>query len=202
MVLLYIHGFASTGNSSKVEILRALFPNTTVLSPNLSMRPREDFERLQDIVERDHVTTVVATSLGGFYALALAQLYDLRLVVINPAIAAPEILPPQGSVAIYGTDIVFPWNQSEVDQLREIALLVAAAVNPATSTLTWKNVLVLLGAKDDVIPPEPTAAAFPYATVIVDAEADHRFQDISGYADIIRKTAAAPSDLGVPPIEE
>lgn len=204
MTILYIHGFASTGNSGKVTQLRAIFPNEEVIAPTLSHRPMADFKHLMRIVQDRHVTTVVASSLGGFYALALAQKYDLRLVLLNPSVKPYETLAKRvGSVRNHDTGDVFDWTDQDVFDLTGIGTTVTDALDTASaSAVTWKNVLVLLGEKDDVIDPHVTATLLPRATCVFDANADHRFADIYGYADMIRRIASAPSDIGEPPLDE
>lgn len=90
MSLLYIHGFASTGVSGKVSTLRAMLVEVPVVSPTLSHRPRQDLALLNELIETRAVTTVVGSSLGGFYALALAQRHRVRLILVNPSLRPYE----------------------------------------------------------------------------------------------------------------
>lgn len=198
MATLYIHGFASSGESSTATRLREILgPDETVLAPTLSHSPAADFAKLADIVRSEPVTTVVGSSLGGLYAIALAQKFDVALVVINPALRPYDTLAGHmGTVAVYDSDRTFPWTQREIDELREIAATVDAALDPERSSVTWRRALVLLGAKDEVVDAQATAARFPAKCVIMDPDAGHRFGDISLYADRIRAVAASAPDSG------
>lgn len=193
MTTLYIHGFASTGASSTAAKLREILgPDESVLAPTLTHRPAADLETLADIVRTENVTVVVGSSLGGFYALAIAQKFGLPVVLINPSLGPYETLGGVlGTVAVYGTSDTFQWTQEQLDELREIADAVGTAIDIETSGLTWSKVLVLLGGRDEVLDPQATAAKFPNAHVILDPDAGHRFGDISAYAELIRAVAAA-----------
>lgn len=198
MVTLYVHGFASSGASSTAARLREILgPDETVLAPTLTHRPAADLATLSEIVRTQGVTTIVGSSLGGFYGLAVAQMFEVNLVVVNPSLQPHETLARAlGTVSIYDSDRVFPWTQRELDELREIAATVDAALDPQRSSLTWRRVLVLLGAKDEVLDAQATAARFSRAEVIVDPEAGHRFGDITKFADCIRAVAASAPDPG------
>lgn len=189
MTALFIHGFASSGQSSKVDQLRRILGDE-VLAPSLRHRPKADLDALAELVARRQVRTAVGSSMGGFYALALAQRFDLRLVLINPALRADETTRRYlGTNTVYDTGATFEWTERELAELCEIGVTVEQALDPARSRVSWKNVLALLAEHDDLIDARETAARLPVGCVVFDAVADHRFADLMPYAERIRAVA-------------
>ena len=99
MRIAYLHGFSSSPASIKGQLLaRAIdaLPADTkpgYFLPRLSPRPREAVAALSAWVGAtpDGASiTFVGSSLGGFYAMHLAERYGASAVLINPAIH-PEI---------------------------------------------------------------------------------------------------------------
>jgi hypothetical protein len=89
-ILVYLHGFASSGNSTKVKSIRESFPDHTVIAPNMSHLANRTKLQLQTLVERliaEHSGDVllIGTSLGGFWADCLSLKYELKALVINPS---------------------------------------------------------------------------------------------------------------------
>ena len=90
--LLYLHGFRSSPQSAKARQMAARVqadhPGVTWWCPQLPPSPREAFA----LIERGTADwpadrmAVVGSSLGGFYATALAQRRGCRAVVLNPAV--------------------------------------------------------------------------------------------------------------------
>ena len=71
--ILYVHGFASEGNSQKVAALRAEFSEREVLAPSFSHRAQETAGRLvlvlnELLAQHGRGVIVVGTSMGGFWA--------------------------------------------------------------------------------------------------------------------------------------
>lgn len=201
MTTLFIHGFASSGRSSKVEQLRRIL-DEEVLAPSLTHRPKVDYAHLEALVREHRVTTVVGSSMGGFYAMALAQRFDERVVLVNPSLRFVDTARRYlGTNTVYDTGVTFDWTEREIDELREINATVQEALDPVLSGVTWANVLVLLAEKDEVLDARATAALLKWIKVVFDPVQDHRFADLGPYAERIRAIAAAPSDLGVPDLE-
>ncbi|MCX6162912.1 MAG: esterase, partial [Ignavibacteriae bacterium] len=89
-MILYIHGFASSGNATKAGILKEYMQGREdVLSPDLPYAPEEAIKLLESIIDgAEEDVTVFGSSLGGFYALYLASKYDVKISLINPAVYA------------------------------------------------------------------------------------------------------------------
>jgi predicted esterase YcpF (UPF0227 family) len=90
--LLYIHGFLSSPRSLKAvqvgDWLHANRPDITFHCPFLTPYPDATRATLEDIVEHHLRETVylMGSSLGGFWATWLTEKYNLKAVLINPAV--------------------------------------------------------------------------------------------------------------------
>lgn len=94
--LLYLHGFRSSPQSAKAQLLGNAIAqlqrqghNLTWLCPQLPPSPADTLAELKaltlDWPREDMV--VIGSSLGGFYATVLAEELDCRALLINPAVA-------------------------------------------------------------------------------------------------------------------
>ncbi len=196
--ILYIHGFASTGGSPKVEQLRWI-TSADVISPTLTHNPIADMAMLEALVESENITTVVGSSLGGFYALYLAQRHDLGVVLLNPSLNPYDsLMDMRGMIRVFGTDTFFEWGIKQTDELIHLSNVVDAALDPKTSAITWKRVLLLLAVNDERLPYTKAARAMPYAKVVLDLEQNHRFADLMPYTDMIRTIVNSKPCVGEP----
>ena len=82
MKLIYFHGFASSGASGTVEMLRKMLPSAEVIAPDIPVDPLEALPFLTDLVEREQPDIVLGTSMGGMYA---AQMHGHLRICVNPA---------------------------------------------------------------------------------------------------------------------
>ena len=91
--LLYLHGFRSSPHSMKAVKMAARVrrdhPGVTWWCPQLPASPRQAMEEVLAGVSawpRERMA-IVGSSLGGFYATVLAEAFDCRALLINPAVA-------------------------------------------------------------------------------------------------------------------
>jgi len=95
-MLIYLHGFNSSPDSFKASMLRD-FANKINMPdileiPQLSVDPQVAMQQLYTIIEKYHSLHAmrplcfIGSSLGGYYATWLAEKYDSRVVLINPAV--------------------------------------------------------------------------------------------------------------------
>jgi len=91
-VILYLHGFTSGPQSHKAQALGARMRERGLgdkfLCPQLPASPRAAIALATELIARHGVTTVVGSSLGGYYATYLAETCDLKGVLVNPAVVA------------------------------------------------------------------------------------------------------------------
>ena len=83
MKLIYFHGFASSGASGTVDLLRRLLPSAEVIAPDISMDPAEALPELKVLVENEQPDLIIGTSMGGMYAQQMRG-FKRILVVCMP----------------------------------------------------------------------------------------------------------------------
>ena len=87
--ILYVHGFASSGQNGSVRTLRLLMPQATVLAPDLPVEPFEAMELLRNMSESEKPDLIIGTSMGAMYA---EMLYGVDRILVNPAFQLADTL--------------------------------------------------------------------------------------------------------------
>lgn len=164
-VILYLHGFTSGPQSHKAQALGARMRERGLgdrfLSPQLPASPREAIALATELIARHGVTTVIGSSLGGYYATYLAETHDLKAVLVNPAVVAHLSLQNYiGPQRWLYTGESFEFTLEHVEQLRAIAIPVLAKpqrfwllVEQGDETLDYRDaVRRYAGARQTVLP--------------------------------------------------
>jgi uncharacterized protein len=125
--LLYLHGFRSSPQSAKARItatwMKARRPEVTWWCPQLPPSPAD---AMRSILEGTgewpaETTAVIGSSLGGFYATAVAERLGCRAVLLNPAIEPARDLEKYiGEIAGWHSDERFYFRPEFIDELRAI----------------------------------------------------------------------------------
>jgi len=178
-MIIYLHGFASSGASDKVTQLRKRFGDDKVIAPDLPFDPDEVYKLVVYDIVNDFIKSrepkeklvFVGTSLGAFYANYFGHLYDSCVVLVNPSGTPSETLKEKlGPNTNYHTGEEFLVSLAHLDKLDRMREHVKAMYSP--------SLVSLFVAKDDeVIPYESMLEGFPYATVTVMEDGGHRFAD-------------------------
>lgn len=144
-MIIYIHGFSSSANSTKGQILKDYFRDKEkVLTPGLPEEPDKTMKVLEELINsaKDEKILLVGSSLGGFYALALHSKYkNLKTVLINPALYPYEQMKYYVGMNINRSNgETFEWKEEYLTQLKKI--------NDKMGDKRLEKVMLLL-AKDD-----------------------------------------------------
>ena len=91
--VLYVHGFASSGQSGTVTRIREVMPNADVVAPDLPIHPAEALELLYKVCEQEKPDLIIGTSMGGMYA---EMLYGYDRILINPAFQIADTMGEHG----------------------------------------------------------------------------------------------------------
>ena len=164
-MILYLHGFTSGPQSHKAQALGARMRERGLgdrfLSPQLPASPREAIALATGLIARHGVTTVVGSSLGGYYATYLAETFDLKAVLVNPAVVAHLSLQKYiGPQRWLYTGEAFDFGPEQIDELRAIEVPVLSKperfwllVEEGDETLDYRNAVArYAGARQTVLP--------------------------------------------------
>lgn len=93
--IMYVHGFGSSGQSGTVARIREVFPNTTVIAPDLPIHPQEAMDLLRQVCETEKPDLVIGTSMGGMYT---EMLYGYDRILVNPAFQMGDTMKDHGMI--------------------------------------------------------------------------------------------------------
>ncbi len=173
MKLLYLHGFASCGDSNKTRALKAHFGDTHVLAPDLPVEPKEAIALAGELIRTENVTGLLGSSLGGFYATWLSCRYRLPAVLINPSVTPWRTLESYvGNNKFWCSGETFEWKEIYLKQLRRYAV---------TSPSKKSRLLVLLQSGDEVLDYRWAKSHYKGAEIIVEEGGNHRFENLPDY---------------------
>jgi len=126
--LLYLHGFRSSPQSTKARKFAAWVathrPGLVWWCPQLPASPAEAMREVMAGVaawpaER---MAVIGSSLGGFYATAVAERRGCRAVLLNPGVdPARDLADAIGATTAWHSDEPFDFRPEYVAELRAIA---------------------------------------------------------------------------------
>lgn len=124
MKILYIHGFSSSGNATKANILRKHFGESKVIAPTLPVNPIENLELLDDIIDAyENKIFVIGSSLGGFYANYLQKKHNLPCLLLNPSVQPHITLKIRIGLGVHfrqGTNEKFELTEKHIEIFKEL----------------------------------------------------------------------------------
>lgn len=91
--ILYVHGFASSGQSGTVTRIRTALPEADVVAPDLPLEPEKAMALLRQVCEELKPDLIIGTSMGGMYAEMLRG-YDR--ILVNPALRMGDTMKEHG----------------------------------------------------------------------------------------------------------
>jgi uncharacterized protein len=180
-VILYLHGFRSSPQSFKAQLLAARLAEQGRADawrcPALPVSPRDAMAVAEACVAgaAADTVTVIGSSLGGYYATWLAERHGWRAVLLNPATLPQRDLSHHlGEQPLWhggGSIVVEPRHLDELDALR-----VAAITRP-------ERYYLIAATGDDVLDYREMLAHYPGARTRVIEGSDHGISEFADYLD-------------------
>lgn len=176
-MIIYLHGFNSSGNSAKGQFLKDNLPGIPVLTPTYHHDPEIAIAFLEQLMrqnlrESQHLM-LVGSSLGGFYAQYLAHQFNSKAVLINPALMPLTTLHDYlGDNTNFYTGETYTLTQAHLD-----ALLALDVPDPCAESIPT---LLLLDKGDEVLDYHIAANRYQHcADVVIFEGGDHQFQHLA-----------------------
>lgn len=93
--ILYVHGFASSGQSGTVTLLRTILPSATIIAPDLPIHPAEAIDLLHETCRQEQPDLIIGSSMGGMMA---EQLHGYDRILVNPAFEMGDTMGSHGMI--------------------------------------------------------------------------------------------------------
>ncbi len=184
--LLYLHGFRSSPQSAKARLLAQRMHEQGCSDdwacPELNVAPRTAIATATTVIDNwlkmgasTRQITIVGSSLGGFYATWLAEQYDCRCVLLNPAIT-----PWQDLHRYIGVQPLWYSEGSVIVEAHHIEELLYFSV-PSISNPQRYFLLAATG--DEIIDYRTMLQHYPDVRVKLIQGGDHGLSNFSEYLD-------------------
>jgi len=175
-MIIVIHGFGSAGKGGKAMLFRDYFTEMSkpCIAPSLSYVPELAMDTLEQLVAScGEEVTLIGSSLGGYYAIYLAEKYGLKAVLINPAVYSEKTLEKRmvevnGMATNYHDGSQYTWNRSHVEMLKKYRV----------DEVKQGKYLLLLQTGDDVLDYREAVAKLLNAETIIEEGGSHPFDGI------------------------
>jgi len=181
-LVVYLHGFRSSPNSSKAvktkEAIKALSTMSNPIHwycPQLLASPKQSMDMVIEYIQANPFDRliVIGSSLGGFYANYLAERYQCKAVNLNPAVRAPrELAPHVGVMTAYDSDEPFDFRPEYIDEL--CALQVERLARP-------ENYFLIAAKGDELLDWKEMVDFYSGAQQLVLEGSDHGISEYSEY---------------------
>lgn len=188
-MLIYIHGFNSSPESFKANLLRKFVTSMdlddTFLVPELSSIPSIAIQQLENLVQQSMLNAeatnssvcLIGSSLGGYYATWLAEKYGCRAVLVNPAVRPYELFEDfLGVNRNLHTGEEYELTTDHLQQL--VALKVSEITNP-------DRYLLMLQTGDEILDYKMAIEKYAAVPSIVEEGGGHEFMGFDRHLETV-----------------
>lgn len=167
-MIIYIHGFNSTGNTKKALELKKFFNEEEILHPSLPKEPTAAISLLTGLIKNaNNPIMLVGSSLGAFYATYLSSIFDLHCILLNPTTEPWDSLPI--------LDSTYP--KAFLEQLKDIDK------KQKNAELISKLTNVYLSKNDEILDYKKAAEKYKYTNLHILNFGNHSFE--SGFNKLL-----------------
>ena len=184
---LYLHGFLSSPDSLKAKQLQQYFNDQgcgwQIAIPALPFEPEQAIavaeqaygELLQD--SRIEKVLIIGSSLGGYYATYLAEKYNCKAALINPAVAPYNLFENYlGPNKHYYSGETHILTMDHIDQLKALDVV---TVNQAD------NLLLLLQTEDETLDYRLASRKYQSSPSWLESGGNHSFENFMERIEMI-----------------
>ncbi|WP_022940199.1 YqiA/YcfP family alpha/beta fold hydrolase [Psychromonas hadalis] len=184
-VLLSLHGFHSSPASLKAQQMAVYLtkhhPEITFICPQLPCLPEQMWHLIESIFDthKDDDIAIVGSSLGGYLATKVADIYKTRIIVVNPAVT-PYLL-----LQIYAGEQTHPYTGQKylIDDNYMAELKALDVKNVSLTAHCW----VLLQQGDEVLDYQQALHKYQGCKITCETGGDHSFVEFERFIpDIIK----------------
>ena len=183
--ILYLHGFASSANSTKaLQLKKHMLDNfleAEIIIPDIENNIVDAVQQINKLIGEFSPSALIGSSLGGFYATYFSEKYNLKCVGINPAVIPPADMSEYlGENKNYSTGEKFVISQEQLDLLDRMGREIKVIKCP-------RNFMILLQSHDEKLDYKVATNLYQGALLDVTFGGNHAFENLETYFNKIKK---------------
>jgi predicted esterase YcpF (UPF0227 family) len=189
-LLIYLHGFMSSPNSVKAREVEFYLAKRSMvieyLVPTLSDCPAQAYQTLVKLMQANPNRSIglIGSSMGGFFASALAASFTCRAVLINPAVAPQNLLQNYiGEQTNPYTCNRFTLTVNDMEFLRDLDVECPAP----------DKIMLLAQTGDETLNYKDGVTKYAGSSQVIEEGGNHRFKDFDKHLPSIMKFLFSPS---------
>lgn len=178
-VVVYLHGLNSSPGALKAQKVAEYIADKSInadyLRPTIPDLPDKAVPELDQLMKAlaDRKACLIGSSMGGFYATWLAQVYDCKAVLINPVVKAHERLKVHlGKQVNPYSGVQYELTTAHIETLQSLYF---------ETVKTPERYLLLLQMGDEVLDARQAEAYYADCRSLIEPGGDHRFQGFERY---------------------
>ena len=181
--ILYLHGFASAADSTKANLINSYIKknsrSTKILIPDLDNDIENAYHQIDEIIKLESPSSIIGSSLGGFYATYFSEKYELLCVNINPAVPPIDMSEYLGENQNYSTGEKFIINKDHLKLLGKMSKKIKVLKRP-------KNFMTLIQSGDEVLDYKQAIKYFAASQIEIRFGGNHSFEGFEDYFSKIK----------------
>jgi len=170
--VLFVHGFNSSPLSKKAQLtkkyIEQYYPDVTFHCPQLATTPNNVIKQLEQYLKASphEKWSLIGSSLGGYFSTYLSEVYNVKAVLVNPAIKPYELLADFiGEQVNPYTEEVYTIENSYINDL----------ISLERQKIGKNNYMVMVQMGDEVLDYQQAVDKFHDSLLIVQSGGDHSF---------------------------
>jgi len=180
-MVIYIHGFGGSGQGSKARAFRKYFKSIEedFIAPSLPYNPKLAIESLKELIASYKGDVyIIGSSLDGYYASYLSDMYEVKKVVlINPATKPYETLKRAlGKAPNFYDDTTFTWDTNHLNSLKKLD----------KDAFEKEKFMVLLQKGDELLDYKDAIKKYEGQKIVIEEGGSHSFEGIENHFEDIR----------------
>jgi len=179
--ILYLHGFASSSDSTKAKLFKEFVnshKNLNVLTPDLPNNLIGWSKLIEELCEKHNPVAFIGSSMGGFYSTFFARKFGAMDVLLNPAVFPAEGMKSYlGKNNNYATGEEFIMKNDEIEHLK----LMEKKINK--NNYSNDRTMVLLESGDEVLNYKEAVSFYSGAHIKIISGGSHSLDSFGNYLD-------------------
>ncbi|MDR1311764.1 MAG: esterase [Burkholderiaceae bacterium] len=177
MTILYLHGFRSSPQSFKAQVMTDYMERQGLSGlfacPQLPLSPRESISQILRDMGDPGTATLIGSSLGGYYACYLAEKTGCRAVLLNPVVDPWKIKAADPRSP--GVPTLAEWQDGLAHYGEELkAIQVHRTTRP-------ERYLLIAATGDELLDWQQMSAHYPHSRQIIIEGSDHSLPEFPDY---------------------